>query len=24
MGGFAFGNTAGMALARFNVENSNF
>ena len=24
MGGFAFGNTAGMDLARFNVENSNF
>lgn len=24
MGGFAFGNTAGIALARFNVENSNF
>ena len=24
MGGFAFGNTAAMALARFNVENSNF
>lgn len=23
MGGFAFGNTAGMALARFNVDESN-
>ena len=23
MGGFAFGNTAAMALARFNVDASN-